>query len=63
MPLLEIVENRTCSATAAPSWPRRGGVALLAINPSRTQAASIEVAACAERYTLTARKLEDCAIR
>ena len=37
----------------------RRGVALLAINPSRTQAASIELPASAERYTLSAWKLED----
>jgi heparanase len=36
-----------------------GGVALLAINTSRTQTESIELATLADRYTLAARKLED----
>jgi hypothetical protein len=38
---------------------QRGGVALLAINNSRTRADSIELPMAAQRYTLTAHKLED----
>jgi heparanase len=38
---------------------RPGGVTLLAINTNRTQTLSINVPKAAERYTLTAQKLED----
>jgi heparanase len=37
---------------------RPGGVALLAINTNRTEAGSVEVKMPADRYTLTATKLE-----
>lgn len=37
----------------------RGGVTLLAINNSRTKLASVDLPTPAERYTLTAQKLED----
>jgi hypothetical protein len=36
-----------------------GGVTLLAINTSRTQPDSVAIGKSAERYTLTAHKLED----
>ena len=42
---------------------RPGGVTLLAINTSRPQPASLNVAAAAERYTLTAQKLEDTSVK
>jgi hypothetical protein len=41
----------------------RGGVTLLAINTSRTDTRSIELPMAAERYTLTAEKLEATYIR
>ncbi len=40
-----------------------GGVTLLAINTSRTQPASVEVPLAAERYTLTAERVEDAAVQ
>jgi heparanase len=42
---------------------RPGGVALLAINTSRTQPATIELPGSAERYTLTASKVDDSAVQ
>ena len=40
-----------------------GGVALLAINTDRGASQTIELATAAERYTLTAQKLEDTAVQ
>ena len=42
---------------------RPGGVALLAINTDREAPQSMELSTAAERYTLTARKLEDTAVQ
>jgi hypothetical protein len=42
---------------------RPGGVTLLAINTSRTASASVDLPMPAERYTLTAGKLEDARLR
>jgi hypothetical protein len=42
---------------------RSGGVTLLAINNSRSQPAALNVSKAAERYTLTARKLEDTQVQ
>ena len=41
---------------------RPGGVTLLAINTSGTQPESLNIAAAAERCTLTAEKLEDTGV-
>jgi heparanase 1 len=41
----------------------RGGVTLLAINTSRTESRSLVLPAAAERYTLTASKLEDAEVQ
>jgi hypothetical protein len=40
-----------------------GGITLLAINTSSTQPASVDVPLAAERYTLTAQKLEDTTVQ
>jgi len=42
---------------------RAGGVTLLAINNSRSQPTALNVSKAAERYTLTARKLEDAQVQ
>src|ERR1700757_3829460 len=42
---------------------RPGGVALLAINLSRTDAKTLSLPIPAERYTLTAAKLEDAEVQ
>lgn len=42
---------------------RPGGVTLLAINNSRTQASSLQIPSAAERYTLSAPTLEATSVR
>jgi hypothetical protein len=42
---------------------RAGGVTLLAINNSRSQPAALNLSKTAERYTLSARKLEDTEVQ